>query len=51
MDNNNISIKFIGHSSDGQLKKALKHRNYNMDLETFYNAVNQSSGTVAVAVS
>ncbi len=42
---NNINIKFLGHSSDGQLKQALKHRNYSMDLKEFYNAVNQTTSS------
>lgn len=43
MDNNNLNIKFVGYSDGGTLKQALKNRNYNMDLETFYNAVNQTT--------
>ena len=39
----NISVKFLGHSGDGQLKQALKNRNYNMDLATFYKSVNQTT--------
>lgn len=43
MDNTNINIKFVGYSSDGTMKNALKHRTYNTSLETFYGAVNQDS--------
>lgn len=43
MNNTNISINFVGNFADGQLKAALKHRKYNLSLETFYNAVNQST--------
>lgn len=44
-NNNNLSINFMGHSADGRLKDTLKHRNYNMDLETFYKSVNQTTNT------
>lgn len=45
MNNNNFNIKFMGYSGDGQLKRVLKHRNYSMDLETFYNAVNHTTNS------
>jgi len=38
MDNTNIT--FVGYSSDGTMKQALKNRKYNINLEDFYNAVN-----------
>ena len=43
MDNNNISVRFLGHFSDGTMKNALKHRENLMDLKTFFNAVNQTN--------
>jgi len=39
MDN----IKFLGNSADGQFKAALRHRKTPIELEAFYNAVNQVS--------
>ncbi len=39
MDN----IKFLGYSADGTLKQALKNREKPMYLETFYDAVNQTT--------
>jgi hypothetical protein len=40
---NNINIKFVGYSDAGTMKNALNHRTYTVNLETFYNAVNQDS--------
>jgi len=42
-NNNNINISFVGYASDRNMKKALKHRTYAINLEDFYNAVNQDS--------
>ncbi len=41
MDINNIN--FVGFSADGQFKRAYKHRENPMLLETFYGAVNQAT--------
>jgi len=40
------TIKFLGYSADGSFKNAYKHRENPIELETFFNAVNQvtSSG-------
>jgi hypothetical protein len=37
------TIKSVGYSSDGTFKNALKSRKNPIELETFYNAVNQVS--------
>lgn len=42
-NNNNISINFVGYSSNSDMKKALKNRTYATSLEDFYSAVNQDS--------
>ncbi len=39
----NINISFVGYASDGNMKKALKHRTYAINLEDFYSAVNQDN--------
>lgn len=36
-------INFVGYSADGSFKRALRSRENPMDLETFYNAVNQTT--------
>jgi hypothetical protein len=43
MDNNNLKVRFVGYAGDGQLKAALKSRKNPIELETFYNAVNQTT--------
>lgn len=47
MDNNNVKIdaNFVGYAADGILKSALKNRTNPMELETFYEAVNQDTTT------
>lgn len=42
---NNINIKFMGYSDAGTLKQALKSRNFNMNLATFYKSVNQTTNS------
>lgn len=43
MDNTNTNISFVGYASDKTMQNALKNQENPIKLETFYNAVNQTT--------